>query len=92
MSAKAKPAKARSRRATRAEIDARDAAVQRFIEMAETVAAGSGSLTLAPKAREIIAEAAAEILRLWVALDVALEALDASKKALEEIERIKEEA
>lgn len=92
MSTKAKPAKARSRRATRAEIDARDAAVQRFIEMAETVAAGSGSLTLAPKAREIIAEAAAEILRLWVALDAALEALDASKKALEEIERIKEEA
>lgn len=85
---KTKPARA----ATSSEIRAREKAVAEFLEWAESVKNGRGSIMIPQERRALIVEAAAEIIRLMYAIDAAGDALEGCKDALAEIKRIKEAA
>lgn len=85
---KTKPA----RIATSSEIRAREKAVTEFLGWAESLTKGRGNITFLHEKRAMVGEAAAEILRLWAALDVALVGLEAGRDAMAEIKRIKEAA
>lgn len=85
---KTKPA----RIATSGEIRAREKAVVEFLQWAESVKSGRGSIVIPHERRVLIVEAAAEIIRLMYAIDAAGDALEGCKNALAEIKRIKEAA
>lgn len=81
-----------TRIATSGEIRARELAVTEFLEWAESVKIGRGSIVIPQERRILIVEAAAEIVRLARAIDTAGTALEAGRDALTEIKRIKEAA
>lgn len=81
-----------ARIATGSEIRERERAVTEFLDWAESLAKGRGNITFPHEKRAMVGEAAAEILRLWAALDVALVGLEAGRDAMAQIKRIKEAA
>lgn len=85
---KTKPA----RIATSSEIRARELAVTEFLEWAESVKTGRGSIVIPQGRRALIVEAAREIRRLAYAIDIAGNALENCGDALADIKRIKEAA